>query len=78
MHKAAARAATAPPPPKTRSYDDIEREIEEDPLAGGGRKKVAFPEGDFVTRQRVNTPGERRLRYQGRAVRVYNFVYLAL
>ena len=70
MHKAAARAATAPPPPKTRSYDDIEREIEEDPFAGGVRKKVAFPEGAFVTRQRVNTPGERRLRYQGQAVRV--------
>ena len=62
MHKAAARAATAPSQPKTRSYDDIEKEIEEDPLAGGVRKKVALPEGAFVTGRRVNTSGKRRLR----------------
>ena len=62
-----ARAATAPPPPKARTYDQIEKEIEEtgEPSL---RKQIRFPEGAFFARQRVNTPGERRLMHQGRAV----------
>jgi len=70
--KQTARSATAPPPPKARSYDEIEKAIEEvaDPLAGGVRKKIAFPDSAFLHRQRVDSAGERRLRYQGRAIRV--------
>ena len=62
-------AAVSVPPPLTRDYDAIEKEIEEDPLAGGVRKKIAFPETAFLHRQRVDSAGERRLRYQGRAIR---------
>ena len=66
----APHVAASVPPPKVRDYDDIEREIEEDPLAGGVRKKIAFPESAFLHRQRVDSAGERRLRFQGRAIRV--------
>ena len=69
--QAAQRApqAASVPAPKVRDYDAIEREIDEDPLAGGVRKKVIFPETAFLHRQRVDSAGERRLRYQGRAIR---------
>ncbi len=70
----AQRAKTTAPPaaPKARSYDDIEKEVEEamDPLADGIRKKTTFPEGAFLHRQRVDSAGERRFRYQGHAIRV--------
>ena len=65
--KAPRVAASLPPP---RDYDAIEKEIDEDPLAGGVRKKITFPETAFLHRQRVDSAGERRLRYQGRAIRV--------
>ena len=64
----APRVAASVPPNKVRDYDAIEREIEEDPLAGGVRKKIAFPESAFLHRQRVDSAGERRLRYHGRAI----------
>ena len=69
--QAAQRApqAASVPAPKVRDYDAIEREIDEDPLAGGVRKKITFPETAFLHRQRVDSAGERRLRYQGRAIR---------
>jgi hypothetical protein len=59
------RATTIPPKP--RDYDAIEKEMEADmdPLAGGVRKKVAFPAGAFFQRQRVDSAGQRRLRYEG-------------
>ena len=64
----APQVAASVPPHKVRDYDAIEREIEEDPLAGGVRKKIAFPESAFLQRQRVDSAGERRLRYHGRAI----------
>ncbi len=54
----------------TRDYDDIEQEIDEiDPLAGGVRKKVMFPAGAFMQRQRVDSEGQRRLRFEGQLVK---------
>ena len=65
--RSAARATTAPPPKRT--YDDIEKEIEgAGDGATGPRKAVRFPEDTFFARHRVNTPDERRLMHQGRAV----------
>jgi len=63
------RVAASVPPPKVRDYDSIEKEIGEDPLAGGVRKKIDFPDSAFLHRQRVDSAGERRLRYHGRAIR---------
>jgi hypothetical protein len=58
------------PKVKSRDYDHIEEEIEAiDPLAGGVRKKVAFPAGTFLQRQRVDSEGQRRLRFEGQLVK---------
>jgi hypothetical protein len=65
------RATTAPPRVKVRDYDEIEKQIEAaeyDPLAGGVRKKVMFPPGAFLQSQRVDSAGQRRLRFEGVAV----------
>ena len=54
----------------TRDYDDIEDIIEAiDPLASGVRKKVMFPAGAFMQRQRVDSEGQRRLRFEGQLVK---------
>ncbi len=63
------RVAASVPPNKIRDYNEIERAISEDPLAGGVRKKIDFPDSAFLHRQRVDSAGERRLRYHGRAIR---------
>ena len=42
--------AASVPPPKVRDYDAIEKEIEEDPLAGGFRKRITFPESDSLSK----------------------------
>ncbi len=63
------RVAASVQPNKTRDYDEIERAVSADPLAGGVRKKIEFPESAFLHRQRIDSAGERRLRYQGRSIR---------
>jgi hypothetical protein len=68
-----AEKAASVPPPKQKTYDDIEKEIDEaapdlsDPRL---RKKPQFPEGAFLKRNRMNSAGERGLRYQGVPIRV--------
>jgi len=63
------RVAASVPLNKIRDYNEIERAISEDPLSGGIRKKIEFPDSAFLHRQRVDSAGERRLFYQGRAIR---------
>ena len=69
----AEKAASVPPPPKQKTYDDIEKEIDEaapDISDTRLRKKVQFPADAFFKRNRLNSVGERGLRYQGQAIRV--------
>jgi len=72
--KNAEKAASVPPPPKQKTYDDIEKEIEEvvpDPTIDTRlRKKPQFPEGAFLKRNRMDSAGTRGLRYQGMPIRV--------
>ncbi len=63
------RVAASVQPNKTRDYNEIERAVSADPLGGGVRKQIEFPETAFLHRQRVDSAGERRLRYHGRAIR---------
>ena len=62
-----------PPPPKAKTYDEIEKEIEEvvpDPTDTRVRKKAQFPEGAFLKQERLDNEGRRSLRYQGMPIRV--------
>ena len=68
-----AEKAASVPPPKPRSYDDIEKEVDQavaDVSDTRLRKKPQFPEGAFLKRNRMNSAGERQFRYQGAAIRV--------
>ena len=67
------KAASVPPPPKQRTYDDIEKEVEEvvhDPTDTRIRKKQQFPTGAFLKRERLDSEGRKSLRYQGMPIRV--------
>jgi len=71
--KNAEKAASVPPPPKQRTYDDIEKEVEEvvhDPTDTRIRKKQQIPAGAFLNRQRLDSEGRKSLRYQGMPIRV--------
>ena len=71
--KNAEKAASVPPPPKQKTYDDIEKEIEEvvqDPTDTRLRKKPQFPAGAFIKRERLDSEGRKSLRYQGMPIRV--------
>jgi hypothetical protein len=68
-----AEKAASVPPPKPRTYDDIEKEVDQavaDISDTRLRKKPQFPEGAFLKRNRMNSAGERQFRYQGTAIRV--------
>ena len=67
------KAASVPPPPKQKTYDDIEKEIDEaapDLSDTRLRKKPQFPEGAFLKRNRMDSAGTRGLRFQGVPIRV--------
>ena len=69
----AEKAASVPPTPKQKTYDDIEKEVEEavpDPMDTRLRKKQQFPAGAFLKRERLDSEGRKSLRYQGMPVRV--------
>jgi hypothetical protein len=71
--KNAEKAASVPPPPKQKTYDDIEKEVEEvvpDPNDTRLRKKPQFPAGAFLKRERLDSQGRTSLRYQGMPIRV--------
>jgi hypothetical protein len=71
--KNAEKAASVPPPQKHKTYDDIEKEIEEvvpDPMDTRLRKKPQFPTGAFLKRERLDSEGRKSLRYQGMPIRV--------
>ena len=71
--KNAEKAASVPPPPKQKTYDDIEKEVEEvvpDPTDTRLRKKPQFPAGAFLKRERLDSEGRKSLRYQGMPIRV--------
>ena len=58
-----AEKAASVPPPKPRSYDDIEKEVDQavaDISDTRLRKKPQFPEGAFLKRNRMNSAGERQ------------------
>jgi len=68
-----AEKAASVPPPKQKTYDDIEREVEEvvpDPTDTRLRKKPQFPAGAFLKRERLDSEGRKSLRYQGIPIRV--------
>jgi len=68
-----AEKAASVPPPKHKTYDDIEKEIEEvvpDPIDTRLRKKPQFPAGAFLKRERLDSEGRKSLRYQGMPIRV--------
>ena len=67
------KAANVPPPPKQKTYDDIEKEVEEVVPDTGDtrlRKKPQFPAGAFLKRERLDSEGRKSLRYQGNPIRV--------
>ena len=69
----AEQAASVPPPPKQKTYDEIEREVEEvvpDPTDTRLRKKAQFPAGAFLKRERLDSEGRESLRCQGMPIRV--------
>ena len=69
----AEQAASVPPPPKQKTYDEIEKEVEEvvpDPTDTRLRKKAQFPAGAFLKRERLDSEGRKSLRYQGMPIRV--------
>ena len=71
--KNAEKAHSVPAPPKQRTYDDIEKEVDQavaDISDTRLRKKPQFPEGAFIKRNRMNSAGERQFRYQGVAIKV--------
>ena len=64
----AEKAESVPPSQKHKTYDDIEKEIEEvvpDPMDTRLRKKPQFPAGAFLKRERLDSEGRKSLRYQG-------------
>ena len=68
-----AEKAASVPPPKPKTYDDIEKEVEEvvpDPMDTRLRKKPQFPAGAFLKRERLDCEGRKSLRYQGMPIRV--------
>ena len=68
-----AEKAASVPPPKHKTYDDIEKEVEEvvpDPMDTRLRKKPQFPAGAFLKRERLDSEGRKSLRYQGIPIRV--------
>ena len=68
-----AEKAASVPPPKPKTYDDIEKEIEElvaDPTDTRLRKEPQFPAGAFLKRERLDSEGRKSLRYQGMPIRV--------
>ena len=68
-----AEKAASVPPPKPKTYDDIEKEVEEvvpDPMDTRLRKKPQFPAGAFLKRERLDSEGRKSLRYQGMPIRV--------
>ena len=68
-----AEKAASVPPPKHKTYDDIEKEIEEavpDPIDTRLRKKPQFPAGAFLKRERLDSEGRKSLRCQGMPIRV--------
>jgi len=68
-----AEKATSVPPPKHKTYDDIEKEVEEvvpDPTDTRLRKKAQFPASAFLKRERLDSQGRTSLRYQGMPIRV--------
>ena len=68
-----AEKAASVPPPKHKTYDDIEKELEEvvpDPIDTQLRKKPQFPAGAFLKRERLDSEGRKSLRYQGMPIRV--------
>ena len=68
-----AEKAASVPPPKHKTYDDIEKEIEEvvpDPIDTRLRKKPQFPAGAFLKRERLDSEGRKSLRYQGMPIKV--------
>ena len=68
-----AEKAASVPPPKHKTYDDIEKEIEEvvpNPIDTRLRKKPQFPAGAFLKRERLDSEGRTSLRYQGMPIRV--------
>ena len=68
-----AEKSASVPPPKPKSYDDIEKEVEEavpDPTDSRLRKKQKFPEGAFLKRERLDSEGRKLFRYQGMPIRV--------
>jgi len=69
----AEQAASVPPPPKQKTYDEIEKEVEEvvpDPTDTRLRKKAQFPAGAFLKRERLDSEGRKSLRYQGMPIKV--------
>lgn len=69
----AEHAASVPPPPKQKTYDDIEKEVQEvvpDPTDTRLRKKPQFPAGAFLKRERLDSQGRTSLRYQGMPIKV--------
>ena len=68
-----AEKAASAPPQKHKTYDDIEKEIEEvvpDPGDTRLRKKQQFPAGAFLKRERLDSEGRKSLRYQGAPIKV--------
>ena len=69
-----AEQAASVPPPKPRTYDDIEKEVAEvvpEPNENPRlRKKPQFPAGAFLKRERLDSEGRKSLRYQGMPIRV--------
>ena len=69
----AEQAASVPPPPKQKTYDEIEKEVEEvvpDTTDTRLRKKAQFPAGAFLKRERLDSEGRKSLRYQGMPIKV--------
>ena len=69
----AEQAASVPPPPKQKTYDEIGKEVEEvvpDPTDTRLRKQAQFPAGAFLKRERLDSEGRKSLRYQGMPIRV--------
>ena len=72
-----AEKASSVPPPKPRTYDDIEKEVASSTEAVPDpnesvrlRKKPQFPAGAFLKRERLDSEGRKSLRYQGMPIRV--------
>jgi hypothetical protein len=69
-----AEQAASVPPPKPRTYTEIEKEVAEvvpDPNENPRlRKKAQFPANAFLKRERLDSEGRKSLRYQGMPIRV--------